>query len=86
MRRSNSSLRRFLTKSREPGPEGPQNVYAISSLALEEIGENKLKSFIDRVRHSQCAGWVWRAAFSGVTHESFGISGATAGVEYGSAA
>lgn len=39
---------RLLAKSREPGADSIQNMYAINSLAHEDITEGNLKDFIDK--------------------------------------
>lgn len=42
-------LCRYLVKSRDTTADGPSNVYAIGSFATEEIGEDSLKAFIEKV-------------------------------------
>ena len=43
------SMHRYLAESKENGPNGTYKVYAISSVAIDEVQEDKLTAFIDGV-------------------------------------
>ena len=74
---------RYLAESKENGPNGTYKVYAISSVAVDEIQEDKLTAFIDGVSSPGCTLMKGLKAFKSRTHSHGTAQGPTQGTRQG---